>query len=316
MRIQGIGTKTLQSKEIGTETLIGYDGEVPPSRLGWQSKLVLLVVLPWTAVSVVVQAREWLTQDPAVAWWAIGVSAALGLAAWGLRSATPAAALTGAVINASLMFSMFDPPFRFWRTGLIPVFTVLILTSVATRFGRQRKERLGMAEERRGRGAAQVAANLGFAALVMEHSVQSGLIDTGWLAGRAASAVFALGLAALAESAADTVSSEVGQVLGGTPRMITTLRRVEPGTDGGITIAGTAAGIIAAGLVAICGSLALQLERPLFLVSWAGGVFGLFFDSVLGATLERARWLNNDAVNFLSTGSAVGCTLALLATGR
>ncbi len=34
----------------------------------------------------------------------------------------------------------------------------------------------------------------------------------------------------------------------------------------------------------------------MFLVSLAGGVFGLLFDSLLGATLERARWLNNDAV--------------------
>jgi uncharacterized membrane protein len=33
-------------------------------------------------------------------------------------------------------------------------------------------------------------------------------------------------------------------------------------------------------------------------------VFGLFFDSLLGATLERHNWLNNDAVNFLSTASA------------
>lgn len=282
------------------------------SRHGWQSKLVLLLVLPWTAVSVVVQAREWLTQDPAVAWWAVGVSATLGLAAWGLGSATPAAALTGAVINAGLMFTMFDPPFRVWRTGLIPVFTVLVLTSLATRFGRRRKERLGTAEGLHGRGAAQVAANLGMAALVMDPSVQSALVDTRWLAGRAFSAVFALGLAALAESAADTVSSEIGQVLGGTPRMITTFRRVEPGTDGGLTLAGTAAGVVAAGLVAVCGALALHLEPALLIVSWAGGVFGLLFDSLLGATVERAGWLNNDGVNFLSTASSVAFTVSLL----
>jgi len=285
---------------------------VGSSRQGWQSKLLLLLVLPWTAVSVVVQAREWLAQQPSVAWWAVGVSAALGLAAWGLGSATPAAALTGGVINAGLMFTMFDPPFRVWRTGLIPVFTVLILTSLATRFGRRRKERLGTAEGRHGRGAAQVAANLGLAALVMDPSVQSALVDTHWLAGRAFSAVFALGLAALAESAADTVSSEIGQVLGGTPRMITTFRRVEAGTDGGITVAGTAAGLMAAGVVAACGAGALHLGPTVLFVSWAGGVFGLLFDSLLGATVERAGWLNNDAVNFLSTGSAIGFAVALM----
>ena len=284
-----------------------------PSKLTWQSKLVLLLVLPWTAVSVAIQAREWLVQNPAVAAWAVGLSGLLGVAAWVLRAATPAAALTGAVISASLMFSMFEAPFRAWRTGLVPVLTVLLLTSFATRFGRRRKEGLGTAEQKHGRGAAQVAANLGMAALIMDPSVQSALIDTRWLAGRTFSWVFVLGLTALAEAAADTVSSEIGQVLGGTPRMITTLRRVEPGTDGGVTLAGTVAGILAAGLVALMGCLALRLPAGALIVSWAGGVFGLLFDSLLGATLERAGWLNNDGVNFLSTGSAVGCALGLLA---
>lgn len=293
------------------EAFPGYDGSVVHLRLGWQSKVVLLLVLPWTAVSVLVQARQWVVEQPSVAAWTIGLSAALGLLAWGLRSATPFGALTGAVINASLMFSVFDPPFRIWRSGLVPVLAVLLLTSMATRFGRGRKERMGIAEKRRGRAAAQVAANLGIAALVMDPSVQSALVDTRWLAGRGFDAIFALGLAALAEAAADTLSSEIGQVLGGTPRMITTLRRVAPGTDGGITLAGTAAGMVAAGLVAGVGCLALSGDGAMFVVSWAGGVFGLFFDSVLGATLERAGWLNNDAVNFLSTASAVGFALGL-----
>ena len=39
----------------------------------------------------------------------------------------------------------------------------------------------------------------------------------------------------------------------------------------------------------------------MFAVSCAGGVLGLLFDSVPGATLEERGWLNNDAVNFLST---------------
>ncbi len=35
-----------------------------------------------------------------------------------------------------------------------------------------------------------------------------------------------------------------------------------------------------------------------------GAVGGLFVDSLLGATVERRGWLNNDAVNFLSTLAA------------
>jgi uncharacterized membrane protein len=49
--------------------------------------------------------------------------------------------------------------------------------------------------------------------------------------------------------------------------------------------------------------------------SWAGGVFGLLFDSLLGATIERRGWLNNDLVNFLSSGSAAAFALLLAALG-
>ena len=298
---------------FGHGVIPGYDSSVAVSNLAWQSKLVLLLVLPWTAVSVVIQAEGWLRNQPPVAMWSLSLSAALGLVAWALRTASPAAALTGVTITANLMFSMLALPFKPWNTGLVPVLVVLIVTSLATGFGRRRKEETGIAEKRRGRGAAQVAANLGMAALIMDPSLQSALIDTRPLAGRTFASLLALGLAVLAEAAADTVSSELGQVLGGRPRMITTLRSVEPGTDGAITLAGTAAGILAAGLVAVAGCFALHGDASMLLVSWAGGVFGLFFDSLLGATLERAGWLNNDAVNFLSTASAAACAVGLLA---
>jgi len=45
-------------------------------------------------------------------------------------------------------------------------------------------------------------------------------------------------------------------------------------------------------------------------------VFGLLFDSLLGATVERKGWLNNDAVNFLSTASASAFALAMMAVLR
>lgn len=275
---------------------------------------MLLLVLPYTAISVVWQALTWWTQAPAVVLGALGLSSLLGLVAWKLRTATSAAAATGTIITASLMFSTFVFPYRPWNTALIPVLVVLLLTSFATGFGRRRKERLGTAEKRHGRGAAQVAANLGMAALVLEPAIQSRLIETRWISPPAAAMpIFTLGLAALAEAAADTVSSEIGQVLGGQPRMITTLRRVEPGTDGGITLAGTAAGVMAGGVVSFAGSVALRGDLSFLAIAWAAGVFGLFFDSLLGATLERAGWLNNDGVNFLSTASASGFALAMLA---
>lgn len=94
--------------------------------------------------------------------------------------------------------------------------------------------------------------------------------------------------------------------------MITTLRAAEPGQDGAISLVGTLAGILAAAIVAALGTLALSRDWTIFAVSCAGGIFGLLFDSLLGATIERHGMLNNDAVNFLSTASAATFALGLL----
>ncbi|MGA7242543.1 MAG: DUF92 domain-containing protein, partial [Terracidiphilus sp.] len=242
----------------------------------------------------------------------------LGLVAFLVRSATAGAALAGAAITASLMFATVSFPYVPWKTGLVPVLVLLVITSLATRLGRKRKETLGTAESKRGRKASQVAANLGVAALVSNGLVLSWMVKQSWLpvAKVFPAAAFCVGLAALAEAAADTVSSELGQVLSGNPRMITTFRRAEPGVDGAISVGGTVAGIVAGGLVAASGVWVLDLGWNMFALSWIAGVFGLFFDSVLGATLEQRGWINNDAVNFLSTASAAGFALGMLAVVR
>jgi uncharacterized protein (TIGR00297 family) len=288
---------------------------VAQEKLAWQSKLVLLAVLPFAGTDVLLACFGWATESVAVVVWVIGLSALLGLITWKLRAATPAAAAAGALITASLMFSTGEFPYEPWHTALIPTLAVSTLAFAATRIGRSRKERLGTAEARRGRSASQVVANLGMAALVASDPVNVWLLDSRWLPrpAHAGALLLAMPLAALAEAAADTVSSEIGQVLGGRPRMITTLRAVEPGTDGAVSAAGTLAGLAAAAIVAGAGTWAMRGDWTLFKLSCAGAVFGLFFDSLLGATFERVGWLNNDAVNFLSTASASGIALAMIA---
>ena len=276
---------------------------------------MLLLVLPYVAASLVLEAHWWAIQDAPVAIWTVALSLLLGLVAFKLRSATLGAAAAGAAITASLMFSTAMMPYLPWQTALIPVIALMVLTSVCTRLGSKKKQQLGTSENRSGRTAAQVAANLGIAAIVSNELVQSWLTDTGWfsLTTQSPMPLFAAGLAALAEAAADTVSSELGQLLSAHPRMLTTLRRVDPGTDGAISIGGTLAGVLAAGIVAALGALAVRGGSPMLAASFGGGVFGLFFDSLLGATLERRGWINNDGVNFLSTASAAAFALALIA---
>ena len=285
------------------------------SKLAWQSKLVLLIVLPFAGADVVLETHWWALQATPVATWTIGLSALLGLVTWKLHAANPRGAIAGAAITACLMFSTVIFPYEPWHTALIPVLAVALLAFVSTLLGRGKKERLGTAESRQGRSASQVAANLGAAAIVSSAFVQSMFIDSRWFAhdNLAPMLLFSLGLAALAEAAADTASSEIGQVFGGLPRMITTLRKVKPGTDGAISFAGTLAGVAAAAMVAAAGTWALNGDRMMFAISCAGGVFGLLFDSLLGATLEERGWLNNDVVNFLSTSSAAVFALGSLA---
>jgi uncharacterized protein (TIGR00297 family) len=291
---------------------------VTRNRLAWQSKLVLLLTLPVAGADAVLQTQQWAVQAPAVAEWTLGLSALLGLVTWKLRAATPGAAVAGALITANLMFSTAGFPYAPLHTALAPVLAVSLLAFGATRVGRRRKEELGTAEERKGRHASQIAANLGMAVLASNDATQQWLNNSRlieWLP-LAMMPLATAALAALAEAAADTVSSEVGQVLGGQPRMVTTLRAAEPGTDGAISLAGTLAGMIAAATVAGVGTFALRGNVTMFWTSCAGGVFGLFFDSLLGATFERSGWLNNDAVNFLSTASAAAVALVLMAWTR
>ncbi|MGH9514967.1 MAG: DUF92 domain-containing protein [Terriglobales bacterium] len=211
-----------------------------------------------------------------------------------VRGVTPGGAVAGAAICFALL----------WAAGLAGfagLLTVFVLTWIATRFGYKHEQRLGTAEARTGRNALQVLANLGTAAGCAV------LYSTLWPDRRFLVAM----AAALAEAAADTVSSEMGQAFGGDPRLITTWKKVEPGTDGAVTLAGTIDGATAAIAVTLVFALSRSLSWRSFAVCAAAGVAGMIFDSVLGATVERRRLLGNNAVNFASTIFAAGLAFLL-----
>lgn len=275
-----------------------------PSVLHWQSQAVLLAFVPITGTWLTLTAAQTWAAAPATVLEATGISIAFAALVFAMRAATLGAALTGGLFTAALYL---ETPGR--RTALWPLLALFVLTYAATRFGRRRKELLGTAEGKRGRTASQVAANLGVAVLAGMPPVleRLGVFPA---PGRMLTAM----LAAMAEATADTVSSELGQVLGGEPRMITTLRRVPPGTDGGISWVGTLAGCMAAALVIAVGAMVLAMTRVEALIAMGAAIAGLFFDSLLGAVVERRGWLNNDAVNALSTLAAA--VLAGGAAGR
>jgi uncharacterized protein (TIGR00297 family) len=115
----------------------------------------------------------------------------------------------------------------------------------------------------------------------------------------------------LAAAMSDTLSSEIG-VLFDRPRLITTLERVDPGTDGGITWQGYLVGVFGAVVVAgvAVGFFAFEAPAAAALAVVAGGVVGMTVDSVLGAVLEGGR-IGNQTVNFLGTFAGAVTSAAL-----
>ena len=193
---------------------------------------------------------------------------------------------SGALAGAVVAFIMAGRDLRIFCMLLI----VFLITFLATRLGTLRKHRLRLAEAEGGRSASQVMANLGVAALALAIS------NVG--------AAYLLALAALAEVAADTTSSEIGTAFSTRTILITSWKSVSPGTDGGISLSGTLAGILAALITAACAvALGLTSVSAAALVACAG-VAGMLVDSLLGASVERRGYLNNDLVNLLSTAAA------------
>jgi uncharacterized protein (TIGR00297 family) len=277
----------------------------PSPRLHWQSQLVLLLTVPLAGVDALLQSIDLWPFSPVTVLHGVAVGAALALLVWILRAATPAAAITGGIFTLSLY--LWTPG---WRTGLWPLLALFLLTFAATRFGRRRKEALGIAEGKRGRSASQVAANLGVAVIA---GIPLSAAHA-WLGINPGRAALLASMAALAEATADTLSSELGQVLGGEPRLLTTFRRVPAGTDGAISVNGTFAGVAGAAAITAVAAVVFRFTLLECIIACGAGVAGLFADSLLGATLERRGWLNNDAVNAFST--LASALLAVLAASR
>jgi uncharacterized protein (TIGR00297 family) len=268
---------------------------IPQARDCLQSRVLVGVVgTLLIAVSVLnlIGAYARLNRAPAIIYSSIGISLAFAIAVSLLKAATPVGAAYGGMICLQLTLWTSSHGRLVGRSALTPLAVLFVLTFISTRAGKSRKARAGLAEKRSGRSAAQVIANLSVAALCVTPIMI--VLTSSWM-------MEIMCLAALSEATADTVSSEIGQAFGGDPVLIAGLHRVAPGTDGAVTPLGSCAGIAAGALVAIAGGWAMHLSRGAMLTALGAGICGLFFDSLLGATVERRGWLGNDLVNFAST---------------
>ena len=129
---------------------------------------------------------------------AIAVAGSFAVVAWIAHGVD----WSGALAGSGVAFIFVSTDLRiFWELLL-----VFLVTFAATQFGKRRKREMQLAEASRGRSASQVMANLSVAGLIVAIAPQSWPL---------------LALAALAEAAADTSSSEVGTALPGKTVLLT-----------------------------------------------------------------------------------------------
>ncbi len=203
-----------------------------------------------------------------------------------MRGVTPSGAWAGFAIALAVYLSG-------GMGGFLVLVNVFLVAWLTTRIGYRRKQQLGTAEDARGRSAAQVIANLGAAA---------GFCIAGSTSGNAN--FFIAGMAAFAEAASDTAASECGQAWSRRAYLITTLRQVPAGSNGGISVPGTLAAIVAAIFVSSIATGTRILPSSAIPITVSAAVLGTLIDSLLGATLEIRGIMNNNTVNLAGTISA------------
>lgn len=122
-------------------------------------------------------------------------------------------------------------------------------------------------------------------------------------------------ISSIAVAAADTAASELG-TKDSNVYLITTLKRVEPGTDGGISRFGTIVSLIASVIVTIVGwgVINLSYDDIFILIPMAAGFIGCMLDSVVGATLETWGYVSKYGNNCITgiAGAAIGVLIAFL----
>jgi len=241
-------------------------------------------------VAIVGKKKGWLTQDGAITF----------------------------IITTSLIFGFGG---LIWFLAGLPV---LITGSFLSDFRAKEKAFLReIFQKGTPRDAGQVFANGGIPALI---AVGSYFVVSKEL-------FFVAYLGALSVANADTWATEIGVLSKTKPRLITTWKPVEAGTSGAISLLGTITAFLGSLTIYLFSALLIVVGKiflssgSIFIPVILGGLAGMFFDSLLGATVqgryfckkckkfteksihgcgskttltEGFRWFTNDLVNIFS----------------
>jgi len=211
-----------------------------------------------------------------------------------------------------------------WKWTL-PLLTFFVLSSILSKLGKAKKDFLeGILQKSGARDEAQVAANGAVAGAIILAQLLFQEVD-----------LYPAFVASVAAVTADTWGTEIGVWVRGRTMTLPFFRRVEPGANGGISVAGFLAGIAGSTVVALTTHPWMSDLRLVWMVAIAG-VAGALIDSIAGATVQAGqrcavcgklterrehcgsqtdfvkgiRWIDNDVVNW--TCAATGALVALL----
>jgi len=228
----------------------------------------------------------------------MAVIAAFTFAYFAYRSRTADLSGLFSIALVGIILLVFTTP-----RWLIVMIVFFILGSIATKYKYEYKKRIGVEQGHSGaRGYKNVFANgmAATAAAVLYGVFQEPLF-------------IVLYVGCVATAAADTLASEIGMT-GGEPRMITTLRPVPVGTNGGVTLVGELVAL-AGGIVISAAALLLGIITfPMLVACSLAAFIGTNVDSLVGATLENKGFLGNAGTNFAATisGGIVAVALYLV----
>jgi uncharacterized protein (TIGR00297 family) len=258
---------------------------------------------------------------------ALLVALAIAIPAWRTGSLSTSGAVAATLVGATALVAGWP-----WGIFLIVWFAI---TTLASRCGRRTKQArtTGVVDKGARRDAMQVLANggvYGVGAAVALLSDDRTLPAAWWAS------------AALAAAGADTLATEIGTWIGGTPRSVRTWQPVSAGRSGAVSVAGTAAMVGGALLFAALAVAVGLVPAPQAWIVAVSALTGALVDTLVGAFVQQLRWcphcaavteqrthacgthtvahagwhwLTNDQVNLVCTVAAALTAMLLAALG-
>jgi uncharacterized protein (TIGR00297 family) len=207
-----------------------------------------------------------------------------------------------------------------WKWA-VPLLVFFVSSSMFSRLARARKSSVEQRYAKAGsRDALQVLANGGIAGVMVMADFL--FPSPHW---------YVAALGSVGAATADTWGTEIGVLSHRSPLLLTTLKTVEPGTSGGLSLLGSSIGGLGGIIIGVSGILWVDpgaRVQTILIVAFSA-VLGAFLDSLLGATTQAqyqcsiclsrtersshceipairvrgVRFITNDTVNLVCTAS-------------